>query len=201
MAAFIICCPKCSTRYRIDESNLGKKIRCKKCQTTFTILSPKITTGAAAGSTQSSPKRTTPRRSREHRFGARMNRARPYVLFVAGLIANESLQSVRMNSPGAGLSSAWPHVTPRQMPFSVFPPKAGQLRAVSGKRRLFHQHLRGERHFIRSKRNGNQRTTPQRDVRCGAEGVLESCEPVSRSRLPSSRRGPSRSPRAARGIA
>jgi len=39
MAKVRVDCPKCSKSYNIDEANLGKKGKCKACQTTFMLVS------------------------------------------------------------------------------------------------------------------------------------------------------------------
>jgi predicted Zn finger-like uncharacterized protein len=44
-------CPKCSAPYSIDESLLGKKGRCKKCQTVFRLargVSPTVKNGVSS---------------------------------------------------------------------------------------------------------------------------------------------------------
>ena len=38
MAKINVTCPQCQTKYRVEESHVGKKARCKKCGTTFPVL-------------------------------------------------------------------------------------------------------------------------------------------------------------------
>jgi len=41
MAGIRVACPKCSAQYSIDEANLGKRARCKRCGTAFVLAATK----------------------------------------------------------------------------------------------------------------------------------------------------------------
>src|SRR3954467_15947721 len=53
--AVSVTCPGCRTSYPVTEDLLGKKIRCKKCQETFTAATAKT----AAGSRRAADERIT----------------------------------------------------------------------------------------------------------------------------------------------
>jgi len=42
MTKVTVSCPECQSRYQVDESQLGKRARCKKCDTRFVLSAPEI---------------------------------------------------------------------------------------------------------------------------------------------------------------
>ena len=61
MAVVSVTCPHCQTRYRMEETVLGKKGRCKKCGTAFVLARADAAAPASAAAVPSAA-RWRPRR-------------------------------------------------------------------------------------------------------------------------------------------
>ena len=67
MAEIEVVCPKCGTRYGIDEESLGRRARCKRCDTRFELASSVATPehDAGAGSMETREDDTAPTSTRK----------------------------------------------------------------------------------------------------------------------------------------
>src|SRR5262245_1033834 len=146
--AISVTCPGCRTSYPVTEDLLGKKIRCKKCQETFTATASKATAaagraaderiqtrpsaraaedgnGAAPANGRTKPAAAPPRAIAGNKAAVMISAGAGALVVTMGIVTFWALNRTPDTPPDSGLSQVVPTPPPRITPRATEDTKVG----------------------------------------------------------------------------